>query len=152
MARFLFTTGSGSPAEELQRRREVRRFFYKADQNGDGKLTKKEWHAVLNASGMPTTMNEVDQFFTKMDRDLDGRLSYDEFMGIETPVEKLFKAMDKNGDGFVTKAEFMTICKNLSKAQVEEAFAKFDSSGDNKLDYREFCQMINKRKEEAGRV
>jgi Ca2+-binding EF-hand superfamily protein len=34
--------------------------------------------------------------------------------------------------------------------QVKEAFAKFDSSGDDKLDYREFCQMINKKQEEAG--
>ena len=38
-----------------------------------------------------------------MDRDYDGRLSLEEFMGEETPVEKLFKLMDKNGDGFVTK-------------------------------------------------
>ena len=38
-----------------------------------------------------------------MDRDFDGRLSFEEFMGEESPIEKLFKNMDKNGDGFVTK-------------------------------------------------
>ena len=32
--------------------------------------------------------------------------------------------------------------------QVEMAFSKFDSSGDDKLDYREFCAMINKKTEE----
>jgi hypothetical protein len=29
--------------------------------------------------------------------------------------------------------------------QVEAAFSKFDISGDNKLDYKEFCDMINSR-------
>ena len=45
----------------------------------------------------------MDQFFAAMDRDFDGRLTLEEFMGEETPIEKLFKLMDKNGDGFVTK-------------------------------------------------
>jgi Ca2+-binding EF-hand superfamily protein len=31
---------------------------------------------------------------------------------------------------------------------VEIAFSKFDSSGDDKLDYREFCEMINRKAEE----
>ena len=46
---------------------------------------------------------QVDKFFATMDRDFDGRLTLEEFMGEETPIEKLFKLMDKNGDGFVTK-------------------------------------------------
>ena len=40
-----------------------------------------------------------------MDRDFDGRLTLEEFLGEETPIEKLFKLMDRNGDGFVTKKE-----------------------------------------------
>ena len=44
--------------------------------------------------------------------------------------------------------EFMTICKNLTDEQVNIAFAKFDESGDDKLDYREFCHMINKKAED----
>ena len=43
--------------------------------------------------------------------------------------------------------EFMTICKNLTDEQVKIAFDKFDTSGDDMLDYREFCMMINKRGE-----
>ena len=44
--------------------------------------------------------------------------------------------------------EFLSICKNLTDEQVKIAFDKFDTSGDDKLDYREFCEMINKRSEE----
>ena len=46
---------------------------------------------------------QVEKFFVDMDRDFDGRLTLEEFMGEESPMEKLFRLMDKNGDGFVTK-------------------------------------------------
>ena len=67
--------------------------------------------------------------------------------------------------GFVTKQEFHDVCKNLTEDQVEQlltflgtflwkflqvalAFSQFDTSGDDKLNYREFCLMIVKREEE----
>merc|ERR1711874_140680 len=149
MAYFLMKTGGG-PKEEARRRVEIRKMFTKADKNGDGKLTPQEWKTVLNSSGVCTTMEEVEEFFQSMDRDFDGRLTFEEFMGEETTLEKLFKNMDKNGDGVVTKQEFMTICKNLTDEQVKMAFAKFDTSGDDKLDYREFCEMIRKKEEERN--
>ena len=37
----------------------------------------------------------MSDFFERMDRDYDGRLSFGEFMGEETPLEKVFKRMDK---------------------------------------------------------
>jgi len=120
--------------------------FTRADKNKDGQLTREEWRQVLNASGVPTTMEEVEEFFDSMDRDFDGRLSFEEFMGEESTIEKLFKNMDKNGDGLVTKQEFLTICKNLTDQEVKIAFEKFDTSGDDKLDYREFCTMINMKR------
>ena len=46
---------------------------------------------------------EVEEFFATMDRDFDGKLSFVEFMGEETPLEKLFKSMDIDQDGVVTK-------------------------------------------------
>ena len=39
----------------------------------------------------------------------------------------------------------MTICTNLTDDQVKMAFSKFDTSGDDKLDYREFCEMIKQK-------
>ena len=57
---------------------------------------------------------EVEEFFDSMDRDFDGRLSFEEFMGEESPIEKLFKNMDKNGDGLVTKQVDASIVKILN--------------------------------------
>ena len=46
---------------------------------------------------------EEPEFFDEKDRDFDGCLSFGEFMGEETPLEKVFKSMDKDGDGTITK-------------------------------------------------
>ena len=53
---------------------------------------------------------EVSDFFDRMDRDFDGRLSFGEFMGEETPLEKVFKNMDKDGDGSVSKEVSIEFC------------------------------------------
>ena len=45
----------------------------------------------------------MSDFFDEKDRDYDGCLSFGEFMGEETPLEKVFKNMDKDGDGSVSK-------------------------------------------------
>merc|ERR1712130_181156 len=83
-----------------------------------------------------------------MDRDFDQKLTFAEFMGEESHIEKLFKSMDKNNDGYVTKKEFNDVCQNLSEEQVRLAFKQFDTSGDNRLNYKEFCLMIIKREQE----
>ena len=55
-----------------------------------------------------TLREEVTEFFEEMDRDFDGKLSFEEFMGEETPLERLFKSMDKDGDGTVSKEVIVT--------------------------------------------
>ena len=39
--------------------------------------------------GSLSSRAEVEDFFKRMDRDYDGRLSFGEFMGEETPLEKV---------------------------------------------------------------
>jgi Ca2+-binding EF-hand superfamily protein len=43
--------------------------------------------------------------------------------------------------------EFKDVCKNLNKEQVEATFKKFDQTGNDKLNYREFRDMMNKKSE-----
>ena len=58
---------------------------------------------LLVSNDVTLYREEVSEFFEKMDRDFDGRLSFGEFLGEETPLEKVFKNMDKDGDGTITK-------------------------------------------------
>ena len=39
-------------------------------------------------------------------------------------------------------------CLKVIYFQIEEGFAKFDTSGDARLDYREFCLMIHSRQQQ----
>ena len=97
---------------------------------------------------------QVMMYFNVKDRDRDGRISYDEFCGRETLNERAFKAMDLNSDGFVSKAEMLQASlkgsRRLSAADVEACFKEFDKDKDDKLNYDEFCLMmnINRRKSE----
>lgn len=84
--------------------------------------------------------------FREKDRDLDGRMSYEEYVGHDTRIELAFKAIDTNGDGVVSRNEFKKICPNLTKEQTEAAFAKFDKDKTGRINYAEFCHMLNKKK------
>ena len=94
---------------------------------------------------------DVQQLFRDKDRDHDGYLSFEEFIGQETKIEIAFKAMDRDGDGYISKDEFIKVCKGLTKEQVNAAFNKFDKDGTGKLNYREFCSMMNNRKKSSDR-
>ena len=85
--------------------------------------------------------------FREKDRDLDGLMSFEEFVGQQTRFELAFKAMDTNGDGYVSRSEFKKICPNMTKEQMDAAFAKFDKDKTGRISYSEFCSMLNKKKD-----
>ena len=44
------------------------------------------------------------------------------------------------------------MCKNLNKEQIEATFKKFDQTGNDKLSFREFRDMMSKRSESKGKT
>lgn len=131
---------------------EIRRQFQKAvslSNEPDGKLSRDQWTKVLIDAGIKKNIDEAEKLLESKDIDIEGRLSYEQFMGEETRAEKLFKLMDKDGDGYVTKNEFKEVCKNLSKDQIEATFRKFDQTGNDKLNLKEFSDMMSKRTDAA---
>eukprot|EP00092_Neocalanus_flemingeri_P103330 GFUD01132229.1.p1 GENE.GFUD01132229.1~~GFUD01132229.1.p1 ORF type:complete len:161 (+),score=67.25 GFUD01132229.1:167-649(+) len=138
--------------DEKKKKEEVKKQFMRAvSMESDGKLSKDQWLKVLTEAGIKKSTDEVDRMFESKDKDLDGRLSFEEFMGEQSRAERLFKLMDKDGDGFVTKNEFKEVCKNLNREQVEAAFKKFDQTGNEKLNFREFRDMMTKRTENKAK-
>ena len=46
----------------------------------------------------------------------------------------------------IHRTEFKKICPSLSPEQCEAAFKKFDQDGTGRINYREFCAMMNRKK------
>ena len=47
---------------------------------------------------------------------------------------------------FTFLKEFKEVCKNLNKEQIEATFKKFDQTGNDKLSFREFRDMMTRDK------
>ena len=75
-----------------------------------------------------------------MDMDKNGKVSKE--------VEMIFITIDSFSNFFFQ--EFRSFCKALSTKQVEIAFQKFDISGDEELDYQEFCRLMNSRDKQSA--
>jgi len=136
--------------KEDRKKDEIKKQFLKAvslSNETDGKLSRDQWTKVLIDAGIKKNTDEAEKLLESKDIDIEGRLSYEQFMGEQTRAEKLFKLMDKDGDGWISKNEFKEVCKNLSKEQIEATFKKFDQTGNEKLNLKEFSEMMGKRTE-----
>lgn len=120
-----------------------RGMFERADENGDGKVTREEIVAfaqdrvnMLDADG--------DGAFTEKDLRnwVNGR--------INTVTERRFQQRDPNGDGRITKQEFT---KNAQRQQAaERMFGQYDANGDGAITPREMTrmtqQMVERRRQQ----
>jgi len=126
------------------------RAFTSADKNQDGFLSMAEYVRVFREHGVNITKEEVAIYFSSKDKDKDGQISYEEFCGRKTMTEKAFEALDINSDGYITKPEMLAATqrtgRRMSKTEVDAAFREYDQNKDNKLNYNEFCAMMNKRR------
>jgi len=129
----------------------LKKHFEKADKDKDGEISMEDWISALKKAKFEFSRKDVEDIFKEKDKDLNGKLSWEEFCGEKTPTEKAFCIMDVDNSGKVSKEEFRTFCKALSTKQVEAAFKKFDISGDDELDYEEFCKLMNSRDKEKSK-
>jgi len=98
--------------------------FQRADQNGDGKLTRQE--VVAFVEGRVTELDtDGDNAFTEKDmrRWVDERL--------QNATARRFQQRDPNGDGRITKEEFVQSSRN--KEQAGRVFKRYDQNGDGTI-------------------
>jgi len=128
--------------------------FSDADKNHDGFLSMDEYIKVFHDHGVNITAEEVALYFATKDKDRDGLISYEEFCDKKTKTEIAFEALDINSDGYISKNEMVSASirsgRRLSKVEVDAAFKEYDKNKDNKLSYKEFCIMMNKRRMSSG--
>merc|ERR1712106_781012 len=122
-----------------RQRAALREAFKKADVNGDGKLSVKEYWAILQRTKINLSEEELKQVIATKDVDGDGMISIKEFMGEaeEDPVKKkaelAFDIIDKDKDGYITKMEYMQLSDKITKKQANAIIRRNDEDGDGKL-------------------
>eukprot|EP00092_Neocalanus_flemingeri_P005256 GFUD01005650.1.p1 GENE.GFUD01005650.1~~GFUD01005650.1.p1 ORF type:complete len:173 (-),score=57.81 GFUD01005650.1:113-565(-) len=138
----------------------LKEVFKKADEEGTGKLSFSQMKALLLGLGLEESVetDKTVQMICKMaDVNGDKMIDSEEFINFlydnqDDPKEKwkqAFRVADTNGDGLVCKkelGEFLNL-GGLGGPDNEEAVGMtitlFDWDSDGKLDYEEFCDMMN---------
>merc|ERR1712236_117515 len=137
-----------------------------ADKNKDGFISAKEMEELGNKMGGQMFKNEKERAFFMMMVDLDGdmKISINELTRFFTdgPKEKdpkedakmMFRMADVDGDGYITKKEIIKFLKMIDivtdekdetlKMFINQMLAEADTDKDGKLNYREFCSIVNK--------
>jgi len=137
-----------------------------ADKNKDGFISAKEMEELGNKMGGQMFKNEKERAFFMMMVDLDGdmKISINELTRFFTdgPKEKdpkedakmMFRMADVDGDGYITKKEIIKALKMIDivtdeedetlKMFINQMLAEADTDKDGKLNYREFCSIVNK--------
>jgi len=105
------------------------------DADGDGKLTKKEFHQ--DDPDMEEMVEEDKEEFTKLDTNGDGFVDYDELLVLESgrfheeeAMKLLFNLADKDGDMQLTAEEFVAEQKELAEEEkmlADEAHSHFSA-------------------------
>ena len=152
--------------------------FRSWDENGDGKVTRAEFHKAMKELGLRVTKDSIDSIFTRWDKDGGGELSLPEMSkilrmaatsakGIEEmrkmlvkkglKLTALFREWDTDGDGEINREEFAHALRYIGlkypKEQVDALFDSFDRDGSGLIDQREFNKMLRRdiKAEETAR-
>jgi Ca2+-binding EF-hand superfamily protein len=153
---------NGSAQSESTMRQEM---FRRADQDGDGAVTREELTKVVSARGPRTGGVNLDELLSQIDTNEDGAIDeteHDEFMTTmsskrprrPSPAEvaqKLFEKADTDGDGKLTQAEMMSaLPKASASSHVEALFKDADQDGDGVISQSELQASVTRRMSEQG--
>jgi Ca2+-binding EF-hand superfamily protein len=123
----------------------------RADQDGDGKISKEEMEASMPQKGRGPS---VDEIFSKIDTNGDGYIEESENatwvqnMPKEKPPDpaEMFQKADKDGDGKITKAEFKAAApKGVSESTVDKVFDSMDTNQDGVVSAEEYAAAMQKK-------
>jgi Ca2+-binding EF-hand superfamily protein len=155
-----------------ERRGMFEKMLARADQDGDGALTKQELTDAMKAlqpqfSGKPGQMDPA-KIFRYLDKNGDGRLTADELPTGRPMLEVVMKRGDADGDGALSEGEFSAAMRAVRKAQTGQPampateggpqrgkksnaqraarhFSKLDADHDGKLSEQEFAAQSKQR-------
>ncbi len=140
-------------------------FFFRADANGDGTVTKEEAAAArenlfrqqplfrfifergkaeVDRQGYQTPANQAKQdVMNILDSNHDGNLSAQELkQAVQTGVQSLFLTADRNGDGQLDPSEVNQGMVEIGRSAIQTAFNAADTDKNGAVSQEEFDKAI----------
>lgn len=144
---------ASSQTKELtaKERQEIAREFRRYDKDGDGYITYREAHSVLEER-LGFSKEKTVKLMRMCDRNGDGRLSYDEFIDFffsvrhkSRELRAVFHEFDRDGNGVISMDEAREAFRNLAfnESEIETMVRAYDANGDGELQYEEFVKLWN---------
>ena len=133
----------------------MRDTFKAADKDGSGKLNLRELEKlVLAMSGMKKEFAEM--ILKHADHDRDMMINYEELINMfahddpEDKAKAMYRMYDTDKDGTISKRELAKLMSmgesQIGSGMMTLVWSMADEDGDGRLDYQEFCKLINKYK------
>jgi len=151
-AAIAFIVHNMPPNDEI---RNIYSTFKMLDENGDGRITKKELLKGLKLHNptLDITKDTIDYIFNSIDSDKNGYLEYEEFTRVLIDKKNLmtneilkfaFNFFDNDGSGDITREELEDIFGNINSDKLEKLIAEVDTDGNGKISFKEFKTMMCK--------
>merc|ERR1712106_466167 len=156
--------------DDVDEKEMFKRMIKAADKDGNGFLSAAELKGFMLKMRMEDEDDEeidenVKMFFIMADTDGDKKLKIEEVINFFTGEKKekdpkeemktMFRMCDCNGDGFISKKEIVQFLKTMGlvdeddtpsevKMIINMTMSMADEDKDGKLNYEEFCKMMDK--------
>ncbi|CEG44472.1 camk protein kinase [Plasmopara halstedii] len=133
------------------------------DKDESGCIDRDELKGMLQALGQQLSSSEIDSIMRQADTDGDGRIQFTEFVSMMNQrllrrgelsngdLKTAFNIFDVNHDGHITSSELKHILhilgnKHMSIEEVYKIIQAADSNDDGKIDFDEFCALMQHQK------
>ncbi|XP_053382173.1 uncharacterized protein LOC123540088 [Mercenaria mercenaria] len=127
--------------------------FSSMDENGDGKISKREIARAYRLAGFNPTKAELDSIVLEHDENDDGYIDFEEYFNVmRTKMIKMdfekerlktaFKVLDLDQDGFISRDELSHALSKtgdqFTEKEINDIIERADKNNDGKIDYNEF--------------
>lgn len=142
---------------------ELCKYFWSADLDSDGKLSRQEFNQLLEHLGMSEKLNkqQMNRAFKFADCDRSGSISFKEFINAylntkdrevlgNDQIKELFFKCDTDHHGSLTKQQCIECMQLLGlkfeKGRADKMMEKIDLNHDNCISLSEFCEFLDVKK------